>query len=87
MRDPAEIAHRAIHDDARDPDPLRMREHELADNRVCEVAAGIDDENVAGFGAIQGGVHHQVVARSLLNVKPTPAITPPVWSGRRRRPP
>ena len=44
------------------PRALRVRRHDLADDRVGEIAAGIHDDHVARLGEVERLVHHQVVA-------------------------
>jgi hypothetical protein len=61
-RDPGGIAHRAIDDDPCRPLRDRIGEHQLADQRIGQVAAAIHDQHVAGRQQKQRLVDHQIVA-------------------------
>src|SRR4051812_47589021 len=67
LADPAVITNGPIDDHACHSDLLRMGEHELAQDRVGQVAAGIDDQNVARFSPVESGMNHEVVAGALFD--------------------
>ena len=53
------IDHEALHAEA-----LGVRCHDLAHERLCEVAAAIDHEYVAGAAKIERAMNREVVARA-----------------------
>src|SRR6185437_8081625 len=48
----ARIADRAVNDDAGHTAPLRLGGHQLADDRGRQIAAGLDDDDIARLGDV-----------------------------------
>ena len=65
--DPLDIAHRAVDDDAAELRRGRRVAHELAEHRARRIAAGADDDNLAGLRDLQRLVHHEIVGGPALH--------------------
>src|SRR5665213_248406 len=61
------VPDRAVDDDACDLAIDGVADHDFADDRIGQVAAGIDHDDVAGRGDIECLVHHQIVAGARLH--------------------
>src|SRR5258708_8855872 len=61
------IPYRSVDDDATETTPPRIRDHDLADDRIGEIAAGIDHHDVSAQADVERPVNHPIVARPGLN--------------------
>ena len=65
--DPIVITHGTMNDDAGQTNDLGVREHQLADNGIGQIATGIDHDHVSRRCRVEGMMHHQIVARAGLH--------------------
>lgn len=57
----------AVDNDSAEAALNRVRHHQLPDNRVGEIAASIDNDDVTGFRNIKRLVDHKIIARASLH--------------------